>query len=89
MLIVQQNMSIFTVKDVINEIKQYCNDQSIVSLLLTCKASIIYLKDCEKQIRNQALHRELLHCAKNKKVKLNDRLCSYRYNYRVVKTNNS
>lgn len=81
-------MSIFTVTDIINEIKKYAH-HAIVSLLLTCKSGLFCLKECKKQIHDQALERELKHCTKGKKIKLHDRLCSYQYNYRVVQTNNN
>lgn len=82
-------MSIYYIKDIINEIKKYCNDKILISFLLTCKLSIVNIKNYKQEIHNQALERELNHCFTNKRVQLHDRLCSIHHNYRVIKLNQS
>lgn len=84
-------MSIFSIEDVVNEIKQYCDNKTLVSFLLCNKLSINYLKNHKKEVHNQALFRELNHCIRNGEkttnVRLNDRLCNNKHNFRVIKIN--
>lgn len=78
---------IFSINDILFEIKKYQDDASLVSLLLTCKPLSLHLTQYGREVHMQALTREINHISE-KGVCVNNRLCTRQYNFRVIQVSN-